>query len=204
MIPQSIPELTKYEYSELYYNSAGTLINGDFVNQVCQLLDKCGIEITYTTTYDNTVADAVSQFQQMVGMNSTGILTTNTLQAMIIYSNKMSDTVEDNSDNEEHSNDDSSTSPHYDSFFDDDNYKMHRRNRKDIRIVFGNNSVTKTIKDVFMRSVSVEVDTSGNPVSEIYEFIARDITESDEISDVDKYTSEESSASSDIKYNFKF
>ena len=39
-----------------------------------------------------------------------------------------------------------------------------------------------------MRSVSVEVDTSGNPISEVYEFIARDIKESDEISDINKYT----------------
>jgi hypothetical protein len=93
-----------------------------------------------------------------------------------------------------------SESPHYNSFFDNDNFKMHRRNHKDIKIVFGNKSITKTIKDVFMRSVSVEVDTSGNPVSEIYEFIARDVIESDEIADVNKYTDMDSYASSDIKH----
>ena len=204
MIPQSIPELTNYEYNELSYNSASTLINGDFVSQVCQLLDKCGIEIDYTTTYDDTVANAVSQFQQIAGIDSTGILTTNTWQSMIIYSDKMSDTIEDDSEDNENYDETSSDSPHYNSFFDDDNYKMHRRNHKDIKIVFGNNSVVKTIKDVFMRSVTVEVDTSGNPISEIYEFIARDVTESDEISDVDKYTNEESLAPSDITYNFNF
>ena len=204
MIPQSISELTKYEYNELSYNSANNLIVGDFVSQVCQLLDKCGISIDYTTAYDNVVADAVSQFQQNVGMTPTGILTTGTWQSMIIYADKMNDIVEDDSANDDNYNDDLSESPHYNSFFDDENYKMHRRNHKDIRIVFGNNSITKIIKDVFMRSVSVEVDTSGNPISEVYEFIARDIVESDEISDIEKYTDEESFASSDIKYNFNF
>ena len=53
-----------------------------------------------------------------------------------------------------------------------------------------------------MRSVSVEVDTSGNPISEVYEFIARDIKESDEINDVTRYNGNEDGSSSDIKYNF--
>ena len=73
-----------------------------------------------------------------------------------------------------------------------------------IKIVFGNKSITKTIKDVFMRSVSVEVDTSGNPVSEVYEFIARDVKESDEINDITKYNGDEDGSSSDIKYQYDF
>ena len=44
-----------------------------------------------------------------------------------------------------------------------------------------------------MRSVTIEVDTSGNPISEIYEFIARDVIESDELYDSIKYTVDESS-----------
>ena len=55
-----------------------------------------------------------------------------------------------------------------------------------------------------MRSVSVEVDTSGNPISETYEFIARDIKESDEISDVNKYNGNDSHTSSDVNYIFNF
>lgn len=188
MIAQSIPELTNYEYNELSYNSASTLITGSFIYQICDLLDKCGIDVRTTNMYDNTLADAVVQFQQLVNINATGILTTPTLQAMIVYADRMSNMIVDDSDSSEESEESTSNSPHYNSFFDDDNYKMHRRNNKDIKIVFGNKSVTKTIKDVFMRGVTVEVDTSGNPISEIYEFIARDVTESDEILDVTKYT----------------
>jgi peptidoglycan hydrolase-like protein with peptidoglycan-binding domain len=200
MIAQSVPELTDYQYNDLYYNSAGTLITGNFMYEVCDLIDKCGIDITVTDVYDDNVANAVSQFQQTVGLNATGVLTTSTLQAMLVYAKKMNDIVEGEDEAGDGTVEILSTSPHYNSFFDDDNFKMHRRNHKDIKIVFGNKSITKTIKDVYMRSVSVEVDTSGNPVSEIYEFIARDIVESDEIADINKYTDIESYASSDIKH----
>lgn len=202
MIAQSISELTNYEYNELYYNSADTLITGNFVYEICDLLNKCGINIQPTNVYDDTVANAVSKFQKSTSMTATGILNTNTLQAMILYSNEMSDVINDDENEEENTVDSLSDSPHYTSFFDNDNYKMHRRNHKDIKIVFGNKSITKTIKDVFMRSVTVEVDTSGNPISEVYEFVARDVKESDEISDINKYNGVEGTAPSDIQYNF--
>lgn len=202
MTAQSIPELTNYQYNELSYNSADTLITGSFIYQICDLLNKCKINVQPTNVYDNTVENAVIEFQQATGMNVTGVLTTSTLQAMIVYADKMSDVIYGDDESSEDSEDTPSSSPHYNSFFDDNKYKMHRKNHKDITIVFGNKSITKTIKDVFMRSVSVEVDTSGNPISEVYEFIARDVKESDEISDVNKYNAGEYYASSDIKYDF--
>lgn len=209
MTAQSIPELTNYEYNELSYNTAGTLITGDYIYEVCELINKCGIDIQPTNTYDYTVYNAVMQFQEMAGMTPadgkcSGILTTGTLQAMILYSKNINDVVESDDAEEDDIKEVESTSPHYNSFFEDDKLKIHRRNRKDIKIVFGNKSITKTIKDVFMRSVSVEVDTSGNPISEIYEFIARDIKESDEITDVNKYSGDEPTTSSDIPYDFTF
>lgn len=191
MIAQTVPELTNYQYNELAYNTATELIVGTFVYQVCDLLDKCYISVDPTNIYDYTLANAVAEFQVIVGMTPTGILTTNTLQAMILYADKMKDVIESGEEISNETVDKLTESPHYNSFFDDDNYKMHRRNHKDIKIVFGNKSITKTIKDVFMRSVTVEVDTSGNPISEIYEFIARDVTESDEINDINKYTGTE-------------
>ena len=101
---------------------------------------------------------------------------------------------------------DESNSPHYESFFSKDRYKTFRRNSKDIKIIFGNGSIVKTIKNVFMRSVNVEVDTSGNPISEVYEFIAQDVKESDEISDAMKYNEidEEVIVTSNIKYVYPF
>jgi len=206
MTAQSIAELTNYELNELAYNSADTAISGTFVYQVCDMLDKCYINVKPTGTYDETVADGVAQFQAMMGLPVTGILTTSVWQSMILYTSRLQDAIESDGDEQEDPTiDDLTESPHYNAFFDDRNFKVHRKNHKDIKIVFGNKSITKTIKNVFMRSVSVEVDTSGNPVSEIYEFIAQDVVESDEISDVMKYTgANELTTPSDIKYDFSF
>lgn len=207
MAAQTIPELTNYQYNELSYNSASPIIKGNFVFEVCSLLGRCGFDIKSTNEYDDTVASVVGQFQYLTGMAVTGILTTATYQAMILYAEKnMSNEITDDSTGTTSNNLDESDSPHYESFFAQDRYKMFRRNHKDIKIIFGNGSITKTIKDVFMRSVSVEVDTSGNPVSEMYEFIARDVKESDEISDAMKYTgaNEDITTSSDIQYIYPF
>ena len=205
MAAQTIPELTNYEYNELAYNSASPMIKGSFVLEVCSLLERCGFNIKSTDEYNNEVAGVVGQFQQITGMSVTGILST--YQAMILYADKnMSNEINDDSTGVSSDNLDESNSPHYESFFAQDRYKMFRRNRKDIKIIFGSGSITKTIKDVFMRSVSVEVDTSGNPISEMYEFIARDVKESDEISDAAKYTgvNEDITTSSDVPYIYPF
>lgn len=205
-IKETIPELTDNKYSELRYNSAGTVITGTFMKQVYDLLSKASINVNYSGSYDDSAERAVSEFQKKAGLSPTGILSTETWQAMIAYADKMpnSITAQEGSDTETTSGSETG-SPHYNSFFDDDKNKTHRRNHKDIVIQFGNKTITKTIKDVYMRSVTVEVDTSGNPIFEIYEFIGRDIKESDEGSDAAKYTSEnEPTSSSDIKYNFNF
>lgn len=207
MATQTIPELTNYQYNELSYNSASPMIKGSFVLEVCHLLERCGFNVNNTDEYNDEIANLVGQFQHISGMSSNGILNTDTYQAMILYADKlMNDEIDDDSTGTTSSNLDESNSPHYESFFAQDRYKMFRRNRKDIKIIFGSGSIVKTIKDVFMRSVSVSVDTSGNPISETYEFIARDIKESDEISDALKYTGayENITSSSDIEYIYPF
>lgn len=201
----TVSDLSNGKYNELRFNAASdTVIEGEYISTICNTLGKCGIDIENTNVYDETVEAAVKQFQEKVNMSQTGILTNSVLSAMMYYAYRMNDNVEDNSVDEDGIGREKSSSPHYNSFFDDDKFKLHRLNHKDIKIVLGNHSVVKTIKDVFMRSVSVEVDTSGNPISEVYEFIARDIKESDELTDVTKYNGDEVSASSDIKYIFNF
>ena len=200
---QTIPELTNYEYNELCYNSAGTLIVGNYVSRICFLLNRCDIEVPIIEEYNDVVAIAVSQFQEMTGLNITGNLNTSTFQAMILYADKMEDSISSDEESVNETVQELSESPHYNSFFDDEKYKMHRRNHKDVKIVFGNKSITKTIKNAFMLGVSLEVDTSGNPISEVYEFIAQDVVESDEITDANKYTGIEHATSSDVQYNFE-
>ena len=203
---QTISELTNYQFRELVYNSADQEHSFPFIAEVCELLNKAMQQTNaVSTVYTQEVSERVAQFQSMAGMSATGILNDATLQTLILFVEKnASDTVEDDSTEEMDTYGEESESPHYDSFFDEDRYKVHRQNRKDIKIVFGQGSIKKTIVDVFMRSVSVEVDTSGNPISEIYEFIARDVKESDELSDYDKYNSGVGNLTtpSDIQYDF--
>lgn len=202
MIAQTIPELTGDQYNELRYDASSDLIVGDYIYDICDLLDKCGIDVPRTNEYNEAVADGVFRFQESAKLSMSGVLDTNTFQALILYADKISDVVENEEEATIENIDLESDSPHYNSFFDGDKYKMHRKNHKDIKISFGDNSITKTIKNVFMLSVSIEVDTSGNPISEVYEFIAQDVVESDEISDVHNYEYDTHETSSLMQYNF--
>jgi hypothetical protein len=205
-VAQTIQELTNGHYSELvYYQKPELIIKGEFVVSIRHMLNKCDINnVGYGDIFDLELEQAIQMFQAQVGMTATGVLDNSTWQNMILYSNKYSDTVTDDTTQTIEESDDVNTSPHYNSFFSSSNMKTHRRNYKDIKIVFGNNTVVKTIKNVFMRSVSVEVDTSGNPISETYEFIAQDIVESDEIMDSSKYLTKEDETSTDITYQFPY
>lgn len=207
MALQTISELTNNLYNELFYNSLSPIIKGPYILTVCSLLEKCGIQIPKTTDeYTEEIANAVKQFQKLAGIKViNGILNTETFQTLIKRAKSlMNDEIEDDSSNTEiPDNTEESNSPHYDSFFSDDKDKTFRKNNKDIQIIFGDGTIIKTIKDVFMRSVSVEVDTSGNPISEIYEFIARDVKESDELTDANKYTiTEEVNNESQIRFPY--
>ena len=205
----TISELTNYQYRELTYDSAATPLQFDFISEVCRLLTLVVTSengetefVSERTVYDEELSQKVAVFQEISGLSSTGILNDTTLQALVLrVENYYNDEVTDDSSDEDNEDEEErTTSPHFSSFFGEDKFKTHRQNRKNIEIVFGRGSVKKTIIDVFMRSVSVEVDTSGNPVSEVYEFIARDIKESDELSDYNKYINGGATTPSDIQY----
>ena len=89
MKAQSIPELTNYEYNELSYNTASAPIKGSFVKTVCKLINKCGITVHETDTFDDKLEKAVKAFQKKVNITPTGILTTAVLQSMIVLMIKL-------------------------------------------------------------------------------------------------------------------
>lgn len=167
--------------------------NGSYVLILRDLLNKAGIDIynKYTTNdvyeFDIGLEKAVMEFQSNQGLGETGIVDDNTLNAIINVSNNLSDIIY--SENAEDIISDSTTTghPHFDSFFSDSKLRQVRKNNQDIVISLGNNTISKTIHNVYMRGVSVEFDTSGTPISEVYEFIAEDLTESDEYTDESKY-----------------
>ena len=167
--------------------------SGPYMLAIRDLINKAGIDIYNKYSYDDInlydegVEQCVMEFQKNNGLEETGIINDDTLNALINVSNNLSDIIY--SENAEDITVDTSANenPHFDSFFSSSNTKNARKNNQDIVITLGNNTITKTIHNVYMRGVSTEYDTSGNPISETYEFIGQDLTESDEFKDNKKY-----------------
>lgn len=177
-----------------YYSTLKLGDECDDIPELRILLDKAGMDMTQYNTgndanrYDTGVEEAVSEFQRMsMGITPTGIVDDATLNALIACANNMSDIVYSETTSQIGNDTSDDEAPHFDSFFATDNNKTGRKNQVDIKIILGDNSIIKTIHNVYMRSVSTEFDTSGNPIAEVYEFIAQDLTESDEPNDAGKY-----------------
>ena len=65
-------------------------------------------------------------------------------------------------------------------FFNDQSAKQLRKSNIDIQISFGaNNSMNRTLKNVFMRSVGQQIGANGEPIYDLYEFVARDLVDSE-------------------------
>ena len=203
-----VKDFTGGSYKELKNKGNNDIITGSFITDLVKLLRKSGISCPDLNGYDDVAEEAVMRFQKANGLSVTGILDNETLTKLYEKSGENPDTIASTSSATTSTGTASSeTSPHFDSWFDTDMEKNFRRNHKDIKITFGNNSVVKTLKDVFMISQSVEVDTSGNTIYETYQFIARDVIESDEPLDSNKYSNDLTTitngySSSDIKYNY--
>lgn len=207
----SIRDLTHGQYSSLGYDSTGNNYSGPLVQEVVDLIDRAGGDVTNTrvSAVGSTFRNIILNYQKKYGLKETGILDDALLHD--IYKRATSNAnneIDYTADSDDNSNNNFVSSDvydaHYDPFFLNNSSKVYRKNHKDIIISLGDGANTKTIKDVFMRSVSVQVDTSGNPISETYNFIARDIKESDASEDYNKYVGEEGqlSSSSDIKYSY--
>lgn len=199
----TVSELTGYQQSEIKYSTLNILKNKyPFIKYMCQDLRKLGLyNGSDTVNYDPSVALAVKAFKiKYMGIKGDTIINDEFIQALKAEANNVAnetiipDNIGEEGDAYEdyaYSSDSSGTNnsgAHYGQFFSEQNSKQFRQNKRDIRIVLGNGTVTKIIKEVYMRSVGTEVDASGNPIAETYEFIARDIIETDNPEDVNGYT----------------
>ena len=213
----SIKDLTNGQYSSLSYDSTGNNYSGPLVQEVINLMARAGVTVPGPMAVLGGVGslfkNMILNYQKKYGLKQTGILDDELLRDIYKRANdNANNEITDEEENSTSSNDsnynyNTSTDAydaHYDPFFLNNSDKIYRKNHKDIVISLGDGANTKLIKDVFMRSVSVQVDTSGNPISETYNFIARDIKESDASEDNNKYIGEEKqlSTSSDIKYSY--
>ena len=165
--------------------------NGEYVKEIRDYLNTVGFD-TYRTAsnpnlYDVSLENAVKEFQSKYGLFPTGAINDETLNKLINQSNLVSGTVYSSTSNNVYVDTMDTDDPHYDSFFSRKYSKKTRKNNQNIIITLGNNTIHRKLHNVYMRSVSVEFDTSGNPISEVFSFIAQDLTESDEPYDANKY-----------------
>lgn len=208
----TIYNMTNGERLVLKYNPAGNNYTGPLVPQILKAISMTGVDVTNTqvNTVGSTFRDIVFAYQKKYNLPQTGFVDDNLLKDIYTRAFEManSEIEDDDAYNTDTASEELPESDvydaHYDPFFLNNSSKVYRKNHKDIVISLGNGANVKVIKDVFMRSVSVQVDTSGNPISETYNFIARDIKESDASEDRMKYIGEEGdlSTSSDIKYSY--
>lgn len=204
----TIYKLTNNKYRAINQNA--TDVPEDVIKNIMQLIRKIGCDTTNTDIRKNGTSfqKVIKNVQKIFGMLETGVLDNNLLHYIYQKSQELdSDEIDDDSEEEDQNYWDETLvgNPHYDPYFINNSSKDARRNHKDIIIAFGDGSNRKIIKDVFMRSESVQVDTSGNPISEVYTFVARDVKESDAEEDQNKYIgdTEKANASSDIKYEYE-
>lgn len=193
-MPEKLFEQGVFEFTEGKYSTLKLGDKGPFISTLRQLLDKAGINMAKynysddSNYFDTGLEEAVSEFQETsMGITPTLTVDDATLNALISGANNMSDIIYSETTSLINNDTSDENSPHFDSFFTTENKKTGRKNQVDIKIVLGENSIIKIIHNVYMRSVSTEFDTSGNPISEMFEFIAQDLTESDEPNDINKY-----------------
>jgi hypothetical protein len=207
----TVSENTGYQLSEISYSSSGKTISYNFIMDVCDYLRQLGFWAKDSQReYDYELSKAILSFQAVENLSPTGTLNDATLKLLVRRAGDfMNNKIGENSyggNNDYVSNTNTAVSgAHYGSFFAEGNYKTFRKNRGNIKIVLGDGSIVKTIRDVYIRSSSVQVDSSGNPISEVYEFIARDVTESDEVNDINKYmydNTDYAPIDASIKYDF--
>lgn len=165
--------------------------NGEYVKEIRDYLNTLGFDTyknsTNPTVFDVNLENAVKDFQKKYNLPQTGSINNESLNKLINQSNTVSGTIYSTTSNNVYVDTMETDDPHYDSFFSRKYSKKTRKNNQDIIITLGNNTIHRKLHNVYMRSVSVEFDTSGNPISEVFSFIAQDLTESDEPYDANKY-----------------
>lgn len=136
------------------------------------------LNITYVDGYFGTDTDkAVRKYQTDNSLTATGKVDRITWNKLFDINEVASSSV--NTADEE-SNAFTYGSNNKNSFFRNDRKQVLRKNGTDIVIVLGDNHRKKTIKDVIYRSKSFVLNAGGEPIAETYEFIARDLIESEE------------------------
>lgn len=135
------------------------------------------------TFYDYNYWTAVKSYQKSKGLSADGRLTESLIQQLEDdYAEVIAQTV--SSSRSRSGSDEKKELFIEDSFFGETKETTLRSGGYSIVLIVGDdNQYKRTLTDVRMRSKTIQVDASGNPVTESYEFIAKDLKENTEPTD---------------------
>ena len=125
--------------------------------------------------YSKATEDAVKRYQKYSGFDSTGNVDNITLESL-----KVVPQITDNADIDNNvTNNKTFGNNNTNTFWNNDNDTVLRKNNNDITIKYGEGSKSKILKNVIFKSKQ-QVITVDNNVEDVYEFIARDLIESED------------------------
>lgn len=135
--------------------------------------------------------NAVKSWQRSIGATATGWVSESNWNALFGDYDENKDTIDyDDTEDSKYYKDDNiypgGTPNKYSEqaterpFFNEQNGKQLRKANIDIQIKFGaNNSMNRTLKNVYMRSIGQQIGANGEPIYDLYEFVARDLIDSE-------------------------
>lgn len=128
-----------------------------------------------TCFYDANYYSAVKKFQKAHGFQVNGVLTDEVIGSIKEVYEAF---LQGNEAVENGAVTTTVAAERTDTFFGAHRKELLRQNNNDIRIIIGEQKQhVKLLKDVHLRSKSVNFDASGQAISETYEFIAKDLIE---------------------------
>lgn len=169
----------------LYYNNSSNPYKGENVKLIQMQL--CARGFLTNSDVDGwfgiKTENAVKEFQSKNNLTVSGIINEATWNALFNGSGSepTDNTTNNNSSNSERTNNKIIYgSNNSQSFFNENNTELFRTNNNDITITYGNAYKYKVLKNVIFRSKTQQVNANGEPIADVYEFIARDLIESEE------------------------
>lgn len=171
--------MIEYPGSKFYLNLSSPMISDNIKLIQSKLVSLGYLRRTDVDGYFGVDTEkAVKSFQRGIGLNSNGIVDKSTWDKL--FENSLAEDAATEPTNTETEVASDIGSNNNSSFFNSSRKQSLRKNGTDIIIKFGSEHRTKTLKQVVYRTKSVVINAGGEPIAETYDFIAKDLIESEE------------------------
>ena len=164
-----------------YYNSSNPYIDDNVRKIQMQLAIRSYLSNSDVDSwFGPNTEKAVKEFQKNNALQVTGEVDKATWEKLFSIDIESDDSENSTETDTQYDTDITYGSNNYDSFFNENNNELFRKNNNDITITYGNGYKYKILKNVIFRSKTQQVNANGEPIADVYEFIARDLIESEE------------------------